>query len=262
MSHLTNRRQKEIASLSQRKYRKRLGQTLVEGRRAVGSALEASAPLTELIVAASVEHEPEVQSLRDRSEAPVYVVSDKELDQLSDVRTSQGVLAVVERVFISEDELVDGIGPESTVLALDGVQDPGNVGTILRTAAWFGAEALVAGSGTAGLYGPKVMRAAAGGHWDLDLLRTSDLPELLRRLQQAGVHLYGADLQGVRAERWTPPRPSGLILGSEAHGLSAEVEALLNDTVAIPGSPKRRGAESLNVAVAAGILVYEWIGAA
>ncbi len=262
MAHLTNRRQKEIASLTQRKYRKRLGQTLVEGRRGVEAALDAAAPLTELIVAASVEHEPAVQSLRDRTSAPVYVVPDRTLERLSDVRTSQGVLAVAERGYVGADELLAGLGVDSTVLVLDRVQDPGNVGTILRTAAWFGADALVAGSGTAGLYGPKVMRAAAGGHWDLDLLRASDLPELLRRIQQAGLALYGADLQGVRAERWAPPRPSGLILGSEAHGLSAAVGALLDATVAIPGAPTRRGAESLNVAVAAGILVYEWIGSA
>lgn len=262
MPHLTNRRQKEIASLSKRKYRKELGQTLVEGRRAVDSALAADAPLAELIVAEEVQHEPDVQSLVDRAEGLVYVLPARDVERLSDVRTSQGVLAVVERVYVGADTLVEALGPEATVLALDRVQDPGNVGTILRTAAWFGADALVAGSGTAGLYGPKVMRAAAGGHWDLQLTRTADLPGVLRQLQSAGLQLYGADLQGVRAGRWSAPRPSGLILGSEAHGLSADVQALVDDTVAIPGAAHRQGAESLNVAVAAGILVYEWIGPA
>lgn len=260
MSHLTNRRQKEIASLSRRKYRKELGQTLVEGRRAVASALDAGAPLTELIVADDVQHDPDVQSLVDRADVSVYVLSARDVERLSDVQTSQGVLAVVERVYVGTDELVDMLDETSTVLALDRVQDPGNVGTILRTAAWFGADVCVAGAGTAGLYGPKVMRAAAGGHWDVKLARTAELPDLLRHIQKAGVPLYGADLQGERAGRWTPQRPSGLVLGSEAHGLSEDVETLLDHTVAIPGSAHRRGTESLNVAIAAGILVYEWIG--
>ena len=260
MDRLTNRRRKEIASLSQRKYRKRLDQTLVEGRRGVDAALEAGAPLTEIIVTHEASETPEIRALCDRASVPVHTVSARELSDLSDVQTSQGVLAVAERAYTSEGALLDALSPTTSVLVLDGVQDPGNVGTILRTAAWFGAEALVAGPGTAGLYGPKVMRAAAGGHWDVRLARSKDLPAFLGRMQHAGVTLYGADMHGTRAGEWTPARPSALVMGSEAHGLSDDVHALINDVVALPGRPRRSGAESLNVAVAAGILVYEWIG--
>ena len=260
MDRLTNRRRKEIASLAQRKYRKRLNQTLVEGRRGVDAALEAGAPLTEIVVTHEAYEEPAIQALCDRASVPVYVVSAQSVADLSDVRTSQGILAVVERAFVAEDALPGMLADTASVLVLDGVQDPGNVGTMLRTAAWFGAEALVAGPGTAGLYGPKVMRAAAGGHWDVRLTRSDDLSALLGRLQHAGVTLYGADMQGTRAGQWVPARPSALVMGSEAHGLSDDVQARIHDVVALPGRPRRSGAESLNVAVAAGILVYEWIG--
>lgn len=262
MDRLTNRRRKEIESLSQRKYRKRLDQTLVEGRRGVEAALDAGAPLTELIVSHEAREEPAVRALCDRASVPVHVVSARELAALSDVQTSQEVLAVADRAYVSENALLDTLSSTTNVLVLDRVQDPGNVGTILRTAAWFGAEALVAGPGTAGLYGPKVMRAAAGGHWDVRLTRSGDLPALLGRMQHAGVTLYGADMHGTRAGSWAPERPSALVMGSEAHGLSHDVEALIQDMVALPGHPRRSGTESLNVAVAAGILVYEWLGQA
>lgn len=257
---LTNRRRKEIRSLAQRKYRKEYNQTLVEGVRAVESAVEGGAPVVEIVVAEPQRHEPSIQSVCDRAQAPVYAVSKSEVDALSDVQTSQGLLAVVERQYQPLDALVADVKPTTSVLALDRVQDPGNVGTILRTAAWFGTNAVIAGPGTAGLYGPKVMRASMGGHWDLRLARTDDLADGLRRLRDAGCACYGADLTGRRVRQWTPDHPSVLVLGSEAHGISDAVANHLESTVAIPGASERRGVESLNVAVAAGVLVYEWMG--
>lgn len=257
---LSNRRRKEISSLTRRKYRKQLGQTLVEGVRAVESAFGAGAPVVDLVVSDEARADARVQALCDRTDVPVYGLPAREVERLSDVRTSQGLLAVVETVYVAEDALVEALAPTTAILALDGVQDPGNVGTILRAAAWFGADVVVAGAGTAGLYGPKVMRAAMGGHWDLDLVRTEALAPLLERLRRAGARCYGADLQGVRAGAWRPSAPSVLVLGSEAHGLHPDVRIQVDETVAIPGAPRRQGTESLNVAVAAGILIYEWNG--
>lgn len=259
-AHLSNRRRKEIDALTRRSARKEMGQTLVEGVRSLDAALEAGAPLVDLVVAESARTDPAVQALCDRAGVPVYVVPDQALAKLSDVHTSQGILGVVGTRYTDEDALFDTVASTATMLALDGVQDPGNVGAILRTAAWFGVEHVVAGPGTAGLYGPKVMRAAMGGHWDLQLTRSADLGALLARLRRVGVRLYGADLYGTRASDWQPERPSALVLGSEAHGLSAAVQAAIDEPIAIPGAPHRAGAESLNVAVAAGILIYEWTG--
>ncbi len=257
---LSRRREKEIAALDRRRYRKKYGQTLVEGLRALTSAVDAEAPLVEMVVTRDALDDPDVQILTARVEAPVYVTDSETMHRLSDVQTHQGMLGVVERPLVEPSAIPGRIGDASTVLLLDGVQDPGNVGTILRTAAWFGAGAAVAGPGTAGWYGPKVMRAAAGGHWDVALARTDTPGRFLDSLRKAGCTLYGADLHGVAARDWAPERPSALVLGSEAHGLSVAVLDRLDVPVAIPGAAHRAGAESLNVAVASGILVYEWIG--
>jgi len=257
---LSNRRRKHISRLTRRKYRVERGETLIESRRALESALNAGAPVVEIVVTEDGRADPEVQSLVDRAGVPVHGTDADTLRQIADVQSPQGILAVVERRLLDVDDLVAGLTEEATVLLLDGVQDPGNVGTLVRTAAWFGVDAVVAGSGTAGLFHPKVMRAAAGGQWDVACARSEALPDLLDVLRRSGFALYGADLEGTRADAWTPRRPSALVLGSEAHGLSAAVLHRLDEPVAIPAAPQRRAAESLNVAVAAGILVYEWTG--
>lgn len=253
---LTRRRRQEIASLARKKHREQLGQVLVEGVRSVEAAADAGVALVEIVVDEAVQNEPRIQALLGRADAPVQLVNASEMAALSDVQASQGVLAVARIQRTSEADLAAC----ASILALDGVQDPGNVGTVLRTAAWFGAEAVLAGPGTADFFSPKVVRAAMGGLWDVRLAQAPDLAEVLRRLQKDGFHLYGADLEGTPARVWQPQVPSVLILGSEAHGLSPDVRAILSERVAIQGAEGRRGAESLNVAVAAGILVYRWLG--
>ena len=256
---LSNRRRKAIATLTRRRGRLRQNRTLIEGPRALQSALDAEAPVVEVVVTAEALDDPEVQSLVDRLSVPVYETDSNTMEILTDVTTPQGLVAVVERRLYDPDAVPERLGDTGAALLLDGVQDPGNVGTLLRTAAWFGTQAVVAGPGTAGLYGPKVMRAAAGGHWALTLARTDDLGSFLDRLRRHGAALYGADLQGVEARAWQPARPSALALGSEAHGLSPAVLDRLDTTVALRGAPNRPAAESLNVAVAGGILLYEWL---
>ncbi|PSQ97671.1 MAG: RNA methyltransferase [Bacteroidetes bacterium SW_9_63_38] len=260
-SPLSNRRRKAIANLTRRRHRRRDNQTIIESRRALDAALDADAPLVDCVVAETALDDPEVQSLVDRLSVPVYTTDAGTLSALTDVPSPQGLLATVERRLVSPDALPDRLNAEATLLLLDGVQDPGNVGTLLRTAAWFGADAVATGPNTAGLYGPKVMRAAAGSHWALPLTRLESPGLFLDQLRRTGWHLYGADLQGVSAQAWTPSRPSALVLGSEAHGLSPAVLDRLDTPVSLSGIPHRPAAESLNVAVAGGILVYEWIGA-
>jgi len=253
---MNERRRKEIASLTHRKYRERLGQVCVEGLRAVASAVVAGAPLMDIVVTPEARAQPRVQVLLAQTTAPVTEMKASDLARISEVQASQGILAVAQAVLVPPETL----HTLQTLVVLDGVQDPGNVGTVLRTAAWFGAEAVLAGPGTADFFNPKVVRASMGGLWDVRLAQTPNLPAFLTDLRAAGWALYGADLEGQDARTWTPRRPSALLLGSEAHGLHPEVHALLHARIAVAGTPTRRGAESLNVAVAGGILLYQWLG--
>jgi TrmH family RNA methyltransferase len=252
---LSHRQRKTLTRLLQRKYRERLGQYLIEGVRALEAALAAEAPLLEVLVTAAARRRPAVAALLERVTVPVTVLSEEELRHFSTVETSQGVLAIARLVWEAEEVLFTC----RRVVALDRLQDPGNVGTILRAAAWFGVDAVVAASGTVDLYQPKVVRAAMGGHWDLHLVRVVQLPELLDRLRAAGFACYGADLEGIPAPAWQPRQPAVLVLGSEAHGLEPEVKARLDARITVPGVAQRRATESLNVAMAATVLLYEWL---
>lgn len=252
---LSTRRRKEIAALARRRDRDRLGQLLIEGVRSLEAAVAAEAPLVEVLLTPATRTDPRVAALLQQVHVPVHVLPEADLARLSAVETSAGVLAVARTRLFPTDQLPT----LRTLLALDGVQDPGNVGAVLRVAAWFGLEAVLAGPGTADFFHPKVVRAAMGGLWDVHLTTTEDLPTTLDRLAGEGWHLYGADLHGTAVQDWHPASPAVLVLGSEAHGLSAPVQARLHDRIAIPGHPRRRGTESLNVAVATGILVQAWV---
>lgn len=231
-------------------------QALVEGWRGVESVLDAGVPVLDLVASDRAANDPRLPALARRAGAPVVFAAEHVFDKLSDVQTAQGILAVVPTRYLPFEALVE----KRRLLVLDGVQDPGNVGTLIRTAGWFGLDAIVTGPGTADPYHPKVMRATMGGLWDVDLADAGDLGALLASLAAAGFDLVGADLGGQAIPTWAPAERTALVLGSEAHGLSDAARRALSRRVVIAGAEGRRGAESLNVAVAGGILMHHWLG--
>ncbi len=252
---LTRGRLKELASLSRRKRREESGQTLVEGVRAVAAAVAGGATVRDFVVSHAKRDDGEVHRLAQRAGiVPVYA-SAQDVARISDVKNSQGVLAVADIRWSSLEDLVE----LPRVVVLDGIQDPGNVGTIVRTAAWFGIPAILAGSGTADMFSPKVLRATMGGIWDVAVSRSDDLVASLSALREAGHAIIAAELSGTEVGDWVPGGAACVVLGSEAAGVSRDVRRLADQAVCIGGSKKRRGTESLNVAVAAGIIMRHWV---
>lgn len=265
MPPLPRQHLKDLAGLARRKGRRALGLFLVEGVRAVEAAVAAGAPLDGVLVTPEAAEDPRVAAALGAARAPVHVVPAKDLARVADVQHGQGVVAVARAVVREDAAALDGA---RAVLVLDGVQDPGNVGTLIRTAAWFGADAVLCGPGTADPESPKAARSAAGALWDLALVRLSApvaYGAALDGLRARGLPLWGADLEGEPAAAWAPPREGVLVLGSEGHGLSAEAAVRLDGRVRIAarhpvGADRPRGVESLNVAVAGGILLHRWLG--
>lgn len=178
-----------------------------------------------------------------------YAVPDHVLAHLADARTPQGVVAVV-RTPAAALEVVTGT---RLVVVLDGVSDPGNVGTVLRTADAAGADAVVVLAGCADPFGPKAVRAAVGSSYHLPIVTEVTLPQAAAALRAAGHRLLGLDAGGDRTvhDLTADDAPLSLVLGSEAHGLSAPGD--LDGTLAVPISPR---AESLNAAAAAAVAVF------
>jgi len=252
---LTEKRRKEIASLAQRKYRQRLAQTLVEGVRAVEAAVIADAPIVEVLVASERSEASEIRALTDRTAAPVHIVDANTLNAISDVETTQGILAVVKTRW----EAIQAVLSCETILALDRVRDPGNVGTLIRSAAWFGVRGVLVTPGTVDVYSPKVVRASMGGIWDVLIAGAPEAGALTGSLRAAGIAVYAADMEGIDSRTWEPVRPCALIVGGEAHGITPAVLQAADGVVAI--APPARGAalESLNAAIAGSILLYEMV---
>ncbi len=258
--HLSEQRRKEIASLGRKKGRAQYGQMLIEGWRSVKSALLADAPLTELLVTEKVLEHVEVMRIIAAAnkvainELPVYEITNKAARLISSVESPQGVFAVAG----IETPPLARFKSMKRIIALDGVQDPGNVGTIIRTAAWFGIEGVLASEATADFFNPKVIRSSMGGLWDVALSRVGNLPDTLNSLKTAGMQMICADLNGEPLADWQPATQTVLVVGGEANGISKWVQSVIDAAVTIPGVENKKGAESLNAGMAAGIIMHHW----
>lgn len=251
---ITDRRRKEITSLGRKKGRLQYGQALIEGLRGVLSAIEGKAPIVEIIASDKIlEDESTCDSIK-KARVPIYRISARDAARISAVENDQGILAVVSIKHATLEEIM----ASQRILVLDGVQDPGNVGTMIRTAAWLGIKAIIGGVGTADFYNPKVIRASMGGLWDLDVARSESLIDTLDACKKAGYQVYGADLNGLTVSKWQPAARSVLVMGSEANGISGGLEALIDQKITITGKKGAVATESLNVATAAGILMHHW----
>ena len=250
-----------IRDLHRRRGRERRGLALAEGVRLVEEALAAGIGVRGAAVSPALEGTPRgsalKSALRERG-VPMSEVGLAELDELAGTEHPQGIVAVVEpRVWTLADVVA---APGSVLLVLDAVQDPGNVGTVLRTALGLGAAGVVALKGTADLTNPKVLRGSMGAAFRLPAVST-DIEGFLAWAGDRDVELWVAAADGESATRRrnrTATPPLALVLGNEGAGVSAALETAARRRVSIRLAP---GVESLNVAVAAGILLYEVVRA-
>ncbi|MGD8727614.1 MAG: RNA methyltransferase [Gemmatimonadales bacterium] len=245
---------KQVRNLQRRKNRKRRGPALAEGVRLVEDAVAAGISIHGVLfdqgLAKSTRGGQLLETLASHA-VPLEEVSARELSALADTETPQGILAVVE---MPAWDLAD-ISPLAghPVIVLDGVQDPGNVGTLLRTAFALGAPGAITLPGTAALTGPKVMRAAMGATFRLPTALLQD-GEFTAWVTEHSVEVWAAAAEGVSVTRLAVPDVLAIVVGNEGAGVRPFVRSVARHAVAIPLA---RGAESLNVAVAAGILLHE-----
>lgn len=181
------------------------------------------------------------------------VLADNIFAHVSDTKTPQGVLAVVKRLEYDITDILKGEAPH--VLVLDNLQDPGNLGTIFRTAEAAGATGILLSRDCVDLYNPKVIRSTMGAVFRLPFLYVDDLPGAIGELKDAGVRVYAAHLDGKNAyDKEDYQTGCAFLIGNEGNGLRDEVTACADTLVRIPMQGK---AESLNAAVAAAVLMFE-----
>ncbi len=218
---------------------------------AIQDALESGA-VRELFVAAPPERFAKLLDRARSGGVPVASISSRLLDVLADTTTPQGVVAVVEAPSFS---LEAGLRQATLVVVLAGVRDPGNAGTLVRSAVGAGADAIVFTRGGVDALHPKTLRASGGALWRVPVVRAVTLERCLQALGDAGLVTIATDA-AASEPLWSADltRPLALVLGNEAGGLANDVLAHVAETYAIPmpGS-----IESLNVAVAGSIFLFE-----
>ena len=236
---LSKNQVKLIQKLQQKKYRNELNLFIVEGKKSIVEFLQAGYRL-ELLIATEVF----ATALNSQ---PITLVSKEELRKVSSLKNPDEGLAIFHQ------RQHKGILQEGVILALDNVQDPGNLGTLIRLCDWFGIETLICNSQTVDCYNPKVVQASMGS-----LTRVAvHYVDLAGFLATCALPLYAMDLDGENLYTTEFPEDCVLILGNEANGISPEIRALADGIITIPRFGKLQQTESLNVAMAGAIVVSQ-----
>lgn len=180
-------------------------------------------------------------------------VSDEVFLKMSDTRTPQGILTVIKQPVYELETLLRQ--PNPLFLILEGLQDPGNLGTILRTAEGAGVTGVIMSGNTVDIFNPKTIRATMGSVYRVPFLYVTDMSQTMKKLHDLGIHTYAAHLEGQEYyDSFSFREPTAFLIGNEGNGLSKELAAQAERYVKIPMEGK---VESLNAAIAASLLMYE-----
>ena len=255
---LSKAKLKLYTRLHQKKFRDQEGLFFAEGLRTVRE-LCLNLPDQEMLVALLIrEGEAEAARFAQAWKGKLFSISEKECLQLAETATSQGIFGVFRQQRLVEhvEEAGSAKSGRSFMVALDDVQDPGNVGTILRTAVWFGADALICSAGTADRYNAKAVRSCAGSIYAIRHYGVERLDLELRRLQEQGYSIVCSSLEGKDFREFSSwPEKQVLVIGNEANGISEPLRALADRLVRIPHGGASVRVESLNASVSAAILM-------
>lgn len=228
---------KYIQSLFQKKQRDILGVFVAEGVKLANELIQSRIAIDKIY--ATEDWEPEIPAT-----LPIQRVSDVELAKISGLQTPNKVLVIAKKPSYA----FTGIPKKGFSLALDGIQDPGNLGTLIRIADWFGITTIIASEDTADCFNPKVVQATMGSIARIEIVYT----DIGKALANINVPSFGALLEGKDMHAYAPVKEGVLVIGNESKGIRKEVIEQIDHAIHIP----RRGqAESLNAAVAAGILI-------
>jgi TrmH family RNA methyltransferase len=244
---------KYIQSLGTKKGRDKAGAFIIEGERFAAEALAARA--AELVAVSEAYAARKNSGIADVSDVKAIILPDHLFKKISGTETPQGVLAVCAKRRKTLKEVLDIEKSDKMIILAEDINDPGNLGNIIRTAGAAGADAAVLTGNCAELYNPKVLRAAAGAVFHMPVIESRELAEAAAALKTAGIRLYAAHVRGGGAPYSLNLKDScAFIVGNEARGISDEAGELADALVRLPMAA---GAESLNAAMAAGILMYE-----
>jgi len=246
---------KEVKSLKNRKFREEKKLFFIEGIKITEEALKENAEIVRILVSEEFVSREDSAPLMQRIESVGYkcfIIPAKLYREISDTETPQGIMAVVKVKHFGIDEI---IREKSSLVILDTIQDPGNMGTIIRTADAAGFDGMIISKGCVDIYNPKVIRATMGSVFRMPFNFSEDLTDTIKVLKSKNIRVIAAHLKGDKNYFELDMKGNiAVIIGNEANGIRDDVSALADDLVRIPMAGRT---ESLNASVAAGLLIYE-----
>lgn len=246
---------KEIKSLYRKKERWSKNSFIIEGIKMVEECVDNNYPLSHIVYCDELFNIRGADQIWEKIKTHdrLIKISNKLYREISQLENPQGILAVAKFRLNSIDEILNKSNP--FILLLDRLQDPGNMGTIIRTADAFSIDGIIISEGSVDVYNPKVVRSTMGSIFRMPLYFTRDLEKMIEELKDRHIKVYSTSLKGNKYIQDVNFRqPSALIIGNESRGVSKDLEKLADQLIKIPMSGE---AESLNAAIASSIIMYE-----
>lgn len=245
---------KHVKKLSEKKYRDQMQEYLIEGIKLIEEAIQEKAVISKIIICEECTKNLEISKnlMYEIAKYECIYVTEKIFKNLSQVTNPQGILAIIKK----EPEKLKIEYNDDIIVALDDIQDPGNLGTILRTVDSVGLNQIIVTKGTADVYNPKVVRSTMGAIFRVKVIEVENLEESIKTMQKKGFKLMVTSLQTDKTIYDVEYDKKIIVIGNEANGVSQDIQKLANERVIIPMLGKT---ESLNASVATGIILYEYV---
>lgn len=249
---LENNLKKHIKQLHQKKFRKEFNEFLIEGIKGVTEAINSGVEIPAIIIEGNRREEPAIATLIGNAQAEDIDIFYAGRKDIGDIKTTD-VFPGVQAIIIKQDIALEDLITNQPIICLNAVNDPGNLGTIIRTADWFGIPNILLGEGSVDAYNEKVVRSTMGSIFRTNIFKSKTLLHSLEKLKAQGYSIFALDLDGKDITTAQKDPKAIYIFGSESHGISKEIKALCNETYTI----KKRGeTESLNLAISVGITLH------
>lgn len=245
---------KHIKKLKDKKYRDINKEFVIEGIKLVSEAIQENAKIKQVVLCDDCERSDLIpkELMYDIAKLQCVYVTENLFKYLSEVQNPQGILAIIEKN--NKEAQIDYT--QDIIVALDDVQDPGNLGTILRTVDSIGVTQILVSKGTADCYNSKVVRSTMGAIFRLNIIESEDLLKTLKEIKKHKFKVMASSLQTEDSIYDVNYNKKVIVIGNEANGVSEEVQKLADEKVKIPMLGKT---ESLNASVATGIILYEYV---
>lgn len=245
---------KHLKKLKEKKYRDEYQEYTVEGLKLINEAIQEKTDIKQIVVCDGCDNSEMIEShlKYEMAKFDFIYVPQNIFKMISDVENPQGVLAVISKQSATTEVDLD----EDIIIALDDIQDPGNLGTILRTADSVGLKQILVSKGTADCYNPKVVRSTMGAIFRINVIECESLKTTLKDLQSKEYKVMCTSLNAKKTIYQAQYKKKIIVIGNEANGVSKEILNLANEKVIIPMLGKT---ESLNASVATGVILYEYV---